>query len=248
MYNTIISVVVGLVCFVIFSFLVGGGDFKPLYGAFPGFVGMLAAAWFTNKRTLDAVQAISKRAQETIAPLNSGRVTGKAAQKIVDQAIGVLKEGYQYNKWQFFVDAQIDGQIGTLLYSMKKFDQSERYLRNSLKGNWVARAMLGALLYKRKKYDEMAEVFEEAAGRSKKESLLWNLYAYCMWKAGKTDAAIDVLNRALEHVPNDERTQANLDALKNKKKMKMRGWNMMWYQFHLDAPPQQRQQVNFRRR
>ena len=166
----------------------------------------------------------------------------------IDRAVEILKSGYPIGKWQFFVDQQIDGHIGSILYMGKRYDEAERYLKNSFKKNWVARAMLGVLYYKRKKLDEMIEVFDEAVVANKKESLLWNLYAYCLWKSGRRDKAIDVLNRAIDAGIEDERTERNLKALKNNRKMKMRGWNMMWYQFHLDRPPQQRQQVQFRSR
>ena len=84
----------------------------------------------------------------------------------------------------------------------------------------------------------MVDAFEVAVEGSPKEALLWNVYAYCLWKSSQKDKAISVLERALEHVSSDERTRDNLKALQNNKKMKMRGWNMMWYQFHLDTPPQ----------
>ena len=199
---------------------------------------------------MNAVQAISARAQAKLAAAQQagGNRSQKQLDRAVNDAIAVLKEGYEHGKWQFFVEAQIDGQIGQLLYMVKQYDKAQSYLERSFNRNWVARAMLGALLYKKKKYDRMKEVFEEAVDKNKKESLLWNLYAYCMWKQGKKDEALDVLNRAIEHVGTDDKTKANLKALQNDKKMKMRGWNMMWYQFHLDAPPVQRQRTQFKRR
>lgn len=250
MYNLIISIVAGVVSFVAFSFLVGRGDFRPLYGLVPGIFVLGGAYFVLARRTMARVEAIMNRAQESLTHAqtkNPRGTTPKQLEKAVSEAVKILKEGYQYEKWQFWIRQQIDGQIGQLLYMAKKYDTAEKYLKNAFQRHWLARAMLGTLYYKRKRYEEMEQVFEEASDVNKKEALFWNVYAYCLWKSGQTEKAIAVLNRALEHMEQDEKTKDNLHALQNNKKMKMRGWNMMWYQFHLDQPPQPKQ-MQFRRR
>ena len=254
MYNLLISIAAGVVAFVLFSFAIGAGEFKWYYGIVPSIFVMPGVYFVLARRSMNAVQEISARAQKKLlaAQQSGGAKPGAKSQKLleraVDDSIAILKEGYEHGKWQFLVDAQIDGQIGQLLYMVKKYDKARSYLERSFNRNWIARAMLGSLLYKKKEYDRMKEVFDEAVDKNQKESLLWNLYAYCMWKSGDRDAALQVLQRAIEHVDSDERTHANIKALQNNKKMKMRGWNMMWYQFHLDTPPPQRQRAQFRRR
>src|SRR5690606_4757370 len=148
-----------------------------------------------------------KQVQEIVA-----RAQRELEGQRVDAAIATLKQAYPVSKWQFMVNSQIDAQIGSILYMTKKFDASEPYLKRAYKKNWVAQAMLGALYYKRKKYEEMNKVFEQATIANKKESLLWNLYAYCVWKSGDRNRAIEILNRALAALPNDQKTQSNLTA------------------------------------
>ncbi len=241
MYNLIISIVAGLLGFVVMSFVVGGGDFKPLYGLVPG-IGILLGVYFVlARRTMQKVEEIMKEAQDVLATAQaSGKpmTSMRQAEQHMNKAIAILKKGYEHEKWQFFIKAQLDGQIGQLLYMSKKYDSAENYLKNAMKQHWMAHAMLGTLYYKRKDYSSMVDAFEVAVEGSPKEALLWNVYAYCLWKSSQKDKAISVLERALEHVSSDERTRDNLKALQNNKKMKMRGWNMMWYQFHLDTPPQ----------
>ncbi|MBA2661850.1 MAG: tetratricopeptide repeat protein [Bradymonadaceae bacterium] len=236
MYNVIISALAGIAVTLLIGFGLGGGELKIWYGILPGLIAFFAAYIFLARRILKLVQAAVAQAQTELS------------KQRVSQAIAVLKQAYPLGKWQFFIASQIDAQIGSILYMTQKFDESEPYLKRSFKKNWVSRAMLAALYYKRKKYTEMEKVFDEAVKANKKESLLWNMYAYCMWKAGDRDKAIAVLNRALEAMPEDAKSQTNLNALKNNKKMKMRSWNLMWYQFHLDKPPAQRQNAQFRRR
>jgi tetratricopeptide (TPR) repeat protein len=236
MINLVISIVAGLAIALATGFLLGGGELRLAWGIVPGLITMLAIYIVMARRSMKQVQTIVTRAQAELQSQN------------IDRGIEVLKSAYPIGKWQFMVTPQIDSQIGSVLYMTQRFDESEAYLKRSFKKNWVSRAMLATLYYKRKKYDEMTKVFEEAVLANKKESLLWNVYAYCTWKSGDKDKAITILNRALKPLPEDEKTKNNLKALQNNKKMKMRSWNMMWYQFHLDKPPVPRQQVQFRRR
>ncbi len=236
MYNIVASLIVGAVATIAFSFLFGGGDFELAYGIVPGIIAQIAVFIYLARKSIAEVERVMKEGQALVE------------KKKVDQGIEIMQSAYPAARKQIFLESQIDGQIGLILYASKRFDESEPYLKRSFKKNWMPRAMLGVLYYKRKKYDEMKEVFEEAVMANKKQALLWNLYAYCMWKQGNRDAAIDILVRAKEHLDKDEKTDKNLKALQNNKKMKMRGWNMLWYQFHLDRPPAQRMQQQFRRR
>jgi len=233
MYNLLISIAISVATTALFAVILGG---KVWYGIGPGLIALLIAYFLLARRSMRMVEAAMLLAQEEMK------------NQRIDRGIELMKAAYPLAKWQFLVRSQIDGQIGYVLYMSKKFDESEQYLRKAFKRNWVPRAMLATLLYKKKKYDEMKSVFEEAVQHNKKEALLWNIYAYCLWKTNEREEAIKVLNRAIEIVPNDEKTSANLKALQNNKKMKMRGWNLLWYQFHLDSPPAQQAQMQFRRR
>ncbi len=238
MYNLLISLAAGILTTLLFGFGLGGGEFKFLYGLLPGLMVIGVVYVLLARRILSQVQTIVGQAQVEL----------QQNQQNTGRAIALLKQCYPLGKWQFLIKSQIDAQIGSILYMTQKFDQSEPYLKTSFKKNWVARAMLGALYFKRKNYTEMESVFDEAVKANKKEVILWNIYAYCMWKSGQTDKAIAVLNRAVEVDPTDAKSKANLNALQNNKKMKMRSWNMTWYQFHLDKPPAQRQSQQFRSR
>ncbi|MFW5966227.1 MAG: tetratricopeptide repeat protein [Persicimonas sp.] len=234
MYNLLIALGVGAVTTLALGFLVGGGSFSVLYGIIPGIIAAVVTYIFLARRTMKQVQALAQTAQQQLQNQNT------------DRAVEILKSGYPLGKWQFFVKSQIDAQIGTILYVSKNLDQAESYLKNAFAKNWTAQGMLGVLYYKRRKFDEMEEVFEQAVQANKKQALLWNLYAYCLWKSKQRDKAIDVLNRALDKLDGYKQTERNLKALKNGRKMKMRSWNQLWYQFHLDRMPQQRQRVQFR--
>ncbi len=244
MINLIISIVASAAVFAGVGFLFGGGDFKPLYGIVPAIFVFAGVYFYLAKRTFNKVQTVMMLAQQQ---LQSGGNNKNQQKKLVSTAVETMKQAYPLAKQQFFIKPQIDGQIGSLLFMSKQFKDAEPYLQNAFKRNWTPHAMLAVLYYKSDKIDLMKSTFETAVSSTKKEALLWNLYAFCLWKKKLNSDAVEVLNRAVTHVETDEKTQNNLKALKNKKKMKMRGWNMLWYQFHLDSPPQAKQQMKFRR-
>lgn len=225
MFNLLISLAAAVVATLVFGLIFGGGDLEILYGVVPGLIAFVGTYFVLARRSLEQVQRIVGAAQELLQ-----------AQK-VEPALEKLKEAYPVGRWQFLVDSQIDAQIGTINYMLKKFDEAEPFLRRSFKRNGMARAMLGTLHYQRQRLTEMRLAFEEAVTASKKDALIWNVYAWCIWKSGDPSTAISILNRALQAMPGEERTEINLRNLQNNKKMKMRVWGLAWYQFHLDQPP-----------
>lgn len=240
MYNLLIAIASGVAGFFLMSFVLGFGTFKPLYGILPAILIMIGVYILLARRVMKDVQKIMEQAQHHLqsSPQPGSPAAMRQIQQNMDEAVEILKGAMRYDRWQFLVASQVNGQIGQIYYMTKRFDEAEPYLKESFNRHWAAQAMLACLYYQRKQWEPMRETFEVAVKYSPKEALLWNVYAWCMWKSGESDKAIDVLTRALEHVGSDEQTRENRTALQNKKNMKMREWNMMWYQFHLDAPPQ----------
>ncbi len=154
----------------------------------------------------------------------------------VEKAIKTLEGGYKYGNWQFYIKPQINAQIGTILYLKRDFAQAFDYLQKGFVRHWVAMGMLAICYMKRQKITKMIETFEKACAGSKKEPLIWNLYAYCLEKVGEKEKAIGVLEKAIKKVGGDERLQANLEVLQEGKRMKMKGYGDLWYQFHLEKP------------
>jgi uncharacterized protein HemY len=95
-------------------------------------------------------------------------------------------------------------------------------------------AMLAICYMKRSQNGKMADTFEKALTVTRKEPLLWSLYAFCLEKVGERDKAIKVMERGLKKVGGDERMQENLEELKAGKKMKMQPYGDLWFQFHLE--------------
>lgn len=153
-----------------------------------------------------------------------------------EKAVKTLQETYPLGNWQFFVKSQINAQIGSILYLKRDFSHAFDYLKKAFTRHWVAMAMLAICYMKRNKPKQMIETFEKATAANKNESLLWSLYAYCLEKIGQPEKGVAVLEKGIKKGAADDCLLANLDALKSGKKMKMKAYGDLWYQFHLEKP------------
>ena len=151
-----------------------------------------------------------------------------------EKAIRELKDALQYGKWQIYVDGQLNSQIGMIYYMKRDFSNAFPYLEKSFFKNWAAMAMLAICYMKRQKKDKMISTFDKAVQWNGKESLLWNLYAYCLNESGETTKAKEILEKGLKKLPGDIHIKENQENLNQGKKMKMRSYGDLWFQFHLE--------------
>ena len=152
-----------------------------------------------------------------------------------EKAVRELKDALKYGKWQIYVNGQLNSQIGMIYYMKRDFSNAFPYLEKSFFKNWAAMGMLAICYMKRQKKDKMIATFEKAVMGSPKESLLWNLYAYCLNECGDTTKAKEALEKGLKKLPGDAALKENLENLQQGKKLKMRSFGDMWFQFHLES-------------
>lgn len=145
-------------------------------------------------------------------------------------------EGVQkkYAYWQFFIKKQMNAQIGMVYYLRRDFSKAYEYLQEGFVRHWVAMAMLGVIQMKRNQPKNMISTFDKALTVTRKEPLLWSIYAFCLEKVGDRNKAVTVMEKGLKKVGADELMTANLEALKSGGKMKMQGYGDAWLQFHLE--------------
>jgi tetratricopeptide (TPR) repeat protein len=223
MYNLAISLSSSITVFLAFWFSLPH-DYRP-WAILIALTMFLGLNFFLSKRTLKQVEALM------------GQVTKELQNQKFEKAIRTLKSGYKFGKWQFFVEPQINSQIGSIYYLMKEDDNAFTYLLKGFTKHWVAMAMLAILYMKKKDKTNMVATFEKAAKATPKEGMLWSLYAYCMLKEGDRDKALEVLGRGLAKLPGDDKLKANQTAVANKEKMKMRNYGDLWTQFYLEKSP-----------
>ena len=244
MYNLALSVAIALVV----TFGVRLANFPWLAGIIPGTIAFFAAFVLLGRRVALKVQAISGEAQQELSVQAQNQREQKAR---IDKAIKILEGALVYSNWQFLVAAEIYAQIGMIKYMVKDFDGAQAAFAKANPRNYMSQAMQGALHYQRKAYPLMEQSFETAVKVGKKESIVWALYAWCLLQNKEKDKALKVMGRAVEANPSDEKLKAGLTALQNDKKLKMKAYEPMWWQFGLENPPLQQaggRQVRFQRR
>ncbi len=168
------------------------------------------------------------------------RATKDLQQGRIDNAIRILETAYAYQRQQFLVKAQIDAQIGGIYFMQRKFKEAEPYLRKAFSRQWNAQGMLAAILFRRHQLDDAVKVMEKAVKYGKKEALAWGLYAYMLDKAGRREAAVEVLQRGTKKVPDSEAIKTNILRLQNRDRMKMKPFGDDWYQFQFETPSAKR--------
>jgi len=226
MLNLILSIASGIV---IFALLRVPGWVPTIGAIFPALVALVASYVLLARRSGKQLEALVQSAHKELAA------------KRPERAIEILTSGFALARWQFLVASQLHGQIGTLLYVQKKFDESEPHLKQAWLKIWPAKAMLGAQLYRRKEFAQMEELFEKTISSNKGEALLYAVYAWCEEKRGERKKALEILQRAVAEVPGDERLKTLLSRAQNDKRMKMDAYGEQWWQFWLESPPQMQQ-------
>ncbi len=150
-----------------------------------------------------------------------------------DKAVKELLDGMKYGAWQIYVKQQIQSQIGTIYYLKRDFKEAVPYLEKGFVRNWVSMSMLAITYMKKNKTSKMVETFGKAVSGNRKEPMVYAVYAFCMDRIGERGKAVEVLKKGIAKT-SDERLQENMDLLESGKKMKMKGFGDMWYQFHLE--------------
>jgi tetratricopeptide (TPR) repeat protein len=221
--NLFLSLAAGVAAFLAFWL---SGLVNPIGAALPGVVAAGVTYFLLARRSVRQLEAVMALAQKELA-----------ARKL-DRAIAIMEGAFPLGRWQFLVASQLHGQIGSLLYVQKKFDEAEPHLRKSFVKMWSARGMLAANQFRNKQYPAMEETFEAALRANKNESLLYAAYAWCQDKRGERKKAIEVIQRGVQENPSDEKLKTLLGRVQNDKRMKLENYGEQWWQFWLENPPQ----------
>lgn len=219
---------------VLISFIIASITFGSIYYYF-GIIGAIVPSLFIFALTYWLIyKKISNLLEKNM------QIIQKLLQKgEYDNAIILLKQiQIQYSKWQFFTKKILNSQIGSIYYVQKKFKKSKPFLIDGFEKSWISMAMLGVLYYNNKDFKIMDDIFKKAIKYSSKQSLLWSTWAYCQWKTGDSELAINTLHSAKKKIGEvDKILNNNLLNLQNGKKMKMKAYGEQWYQLHLETHP-----------
>jgi len=164
----------------------------------------------------------------------------------MDRAIATLEAGkVALKNRHFFIAKQMNSQIGVIHYlqGSKHHEAALSYFEKGFMRHFVAQGMMAVIYYKRKDYDKMKKTMDDALAVTKKEAIVYGLYAYLLYQIKEKDEAIAILQKGLKKLPDDPRLTANLTQLQNNKKMKMKVFGDLWTQFMLERAPRVQQQL-----
>jgi tetratricopeptide (TPR) repeat protein len=232
MYNLLIALAVGVVVTVAVKLL----NFSVWAGLVPGVLAFLATYIVLARRVSLKVQTLMTSVQ---GELQGQPASQRDLQQRIDRAVKTLEGGLVWDKWQFLVGPEIHAQIGMLRYMAKDLAGAQPHLAKANPRNYMAKALEGALHYQRKDVVAMKASFEQAAKAGKKESIVWAAYAWCLLQLKDKDQALAVLARGAEANPADEKLKSSLSQLQNDKRLKMKPYEPLWWQFGLESPPPQ---------
>ena len=200
----------------------------------PGVLAAIAAYYVLARRTFKQAEQVFMDAAKALQSMPPK----------IDLAVSTLERAYVFAPAQFGVWSQVDTQIGMIYFLQQDFNKAMPFLKRSLAfGHWLGGAMLAVIYYKKKDHAEMKKTFDVVLKRAKAQGLAWNLYAYLLTQVGENDAAQKILVEGLKKTKNDARVNESLLAVQNGKKIKMRSYKEQWYQFHLERPPADQQQM-----
>jgi tetratricopeptide (TPR) repeat protein len=244
MFNLLIAVAVG----VLVTVLIKLAGFSFWAGVVPGTLAMLGSFVFLARRIALKVQSLSKVAEKELStqPANT-----RERQQRIEKAVKILEEGLAYDRWQFLIGSEIHAQIGMIRYVAQEYPAAQIHLAKASARNYMAKALQAALFFKQKDYPKMESAFEVAVKSGKKEGVIWAAYAWCLQQLKENEKALKVMARAVDANPSDEKLKAGLTALQNDKRLRMRAFEPVWWQFGLETPPPQMtggRRVQFQRR
>lgn len=227
MINLLLSIGIALLAMAL-GWVVAG---TWIAGLFPAVLAFGIAYFLLARRTGRQLEDVMKRAMKE---MEAGKV--ERGKKILDS-------GFALQRWQFLIAAQIHAQLGGIEYMQQHYKEARVHLEKAWTRNWMAQAMLAALDFRDDRKPEALARLEKAKGPAGNEPLFWGLYAWMANESGDRERAIRVADEGLKKSPSSEALTEMLDALRNKKRVRVKPFGQQWYQFFPEHMSRQEMQA-----
>jgi tetratricopeptide (TPR) repeat protein len=214
MYSVLLSIGVGLVVL-----LAVGAWLGPVTGILPGLVVamtvFLLLMWQLGKRVQVELDGVLPFLQQ---------------RKIAEAKAYMRSLQDRYGAWQPFLRGQIEVQIGMLDYVQLKFDEALPQLESGSYRNWLANVCIGAIHFRRGRQADAWDSFKKAKAASKKESMVYVVWAVLKTRDGDRDGALAVLSDGLKLIPDNKTLKELHDRVANKKRIDTKKLPETWQQ------------------
>jgi len=239
MYNLLISLAIATAFFGL-GWIVAG---STVAGFIPATLGFGVAYFVLGRRSLRQLQTLMAEGQQLAAEGQAGArpSTQRQAEQMQRELVGKLKEtmekGFELQKWQFGIAAQIHAQLGSLDYMLKDFKGARGHLEKA--DNWVLRfqswqpsVMLGLIEQRNGNHDAAMAWIEKGKRAGSRDPLFWAVYAYAANRSGKKEVALPVINEGLSTHKDSEHLKKFADQLRNKRSLTPEIFGQAWLQFY----------------
>ena len=215
MYNVALSILAGLVTFLVLSLWLG-----PIPAVVPGLIVLAVTLFLLARRVGRQVEA----EMAALVPLMQAR-------KVEEARAHLTRMKQTYGPWQLMLGGQIDAQLGMIDYLEMKFDEALPKLQAGRFQNWTALACIGCIHWRKGEKDAAWTAFEEAHATSPKDPMLYLVWSTLLSRDGKRTEALQALDQGLKAMPENQ-TLLNLQkTIANKKQVSTKHFPQTWYQF-----------------
>jgi len=115
----------------------------------------------------------------------------------VDNGKRLIDTARPLGRWQFFLESQIDAQLGAIEYMQRNFKAARPLLQKGFKRTWQPQGMLAAIDLRDGNKDKALERVLGSKKHGKKDPVMWGLICYIAIQSNKKDQALDYINEAL---------------------------------------------------
>lgn len=231
MYNTLIAAAAAVAVYALIALTL-----QPVAAIFPAVLLFGVVFYLLTRRTGKAVDAGLAEVMELLQ------------EQKLDEAIARIESVKdQWSRWQPLLARQLDAQTGMIHYLQLHWDEALPLLDRGKWRNWTAHTCIGAIHYRQDRKDEAWESFAKAAKASKKEAMVYVVWATLLSREGKREEALEALSEGLKAVPESELLKRVQGAIANKKRLETRTYPQTWYQFFPEDLVRQQQQLRRQR-
>jgi hypothetical protein len=156
-------------------------------GIVPAIILFIAAWIILMRRISKKVEAIMILAGKEF---EAGRV--EAGKKLVESARPL-------GRWQFLLEEQIDGQLGSVEYMQRNYKAARKILERAGSRNWQSVGMLAAMDIRTGAKDKAVIRMAEVKRAGKKDPTMWGVLTYACVQAGDTNLALKSVTEGLGH-------------------------------------------------
>ncbi|HAK68762.1 MAG TPA: hypothetical protein DCM57_03770, partial [Treponema sp.] len=184
------------------------------------------SATSAEKKYLDALKRdnTNRKALLSLALVSADQGNNAAAERYVNQAL-------EYHSGE----AEVHYLASYLAAKRGELKEAERRARSAvqIKGDYdKAYELLADILFSQGRYDEVIDICEFRIGRNRNLPVAWYLKGISLEKLGRSEEAIDTLNKGLQIDPLDELMRLALEQIVNNSLAIEDSRRAQWAQFH----------------